>query len=60
MVEKSCQDIRWRETRFSPLADTGVNLPGEQLYTNQTHPYFRAPHIYIAPMMRFTLGMERG
>ncbi|MBN2293452.1 MAG: hypothetical protein JXM70_13565, partial [Pirellulales bacterium] len=22
------------------------NLPGEHLYTSQTHPYFRAPHIY--------------
>lgn len=45
---------------WTPLADTGANLPFEQLYTNQTHPYFRAPHIYFAPMMRFTLGMERG
>ncbi|MCH2211102.1 MAG: hypothetical protein MK110_07355 [Fuerstiella sp.] len=24
------------------------NFPGEQLYTSQTHPYFRAPHIYVA------------
>jgi hypothetical protein len=30
--------------------------PREQLYTNQTQPYFRAPHIYIAPAARF---MER-
>lgn len=29
------------------------NLPGEHLYTNQTHPYFRAPHIYIAMPTRF-------
>ncbi len=29
------------------------NLPGEHLYTNQTHPYFRAPHIYIALPTRF-------
>lgn len=36
------------------------NLPGEQLYTNQTHPYFRAPHIYIALPTRFTLGYLRG
>lgn len=26
---------------------------GEQWYTNGTHPYFRAPHIYIAPATRF-------
>jgi hypothetical protein len=29
------------------------NLPGEHLYTSQTHPYFRAPHISIALPTRF-------
>jgi hypothetical protein len=29
------------------------NVPGEHLYTSQTHPYFRAPHIYIALPTRF-------
>jgi hypothetical protein len=29
------------------------NEPNEHLYTNQTHPYFRAPHIYIATPTRF-------
>ena len=29
------------------------NRPGEHLYTNQTHPYVRAPHIYIALPTRF-------
>jgi hypothetical protein len=29
------------------------DAPFEQLYTNQTFPYFRAPHIYIALPMRF-------
>ncbi len=29
------------------------NLPGEHLYTTQTHPYFRAPHLYIALPTRF-------
>jgi hypothetical protein len=24
------------------------NRPGEHLYTNNTHPYFRAPHIYLS------------
>jgi hypothetical protein len=28
----------------------------EQLYTNQTAPYFRAPHIYIATAARFMQG----
>jgi hypothetical protein len=34
------------------------NLPGEHLYTSGTHPYFRAPHIYIALPTRFV--PERG
>ncbi|MDP2898658.1 MAG: hypothetical protein Q8Q12_19135 [bacterium] len=29
------------------------NKPGEHLYTNGTHPYFRAAHIYIALPTRF-------
>jgi len=32
------------------------NRPGEHLYTNQTQPYFRAPHIYIALPTRFVPG----
>jgi hypothetical protein len=30
-----------------------ANQPGEHLYTNGTHPYFRAPHVYIALPTRF-------
>lgn len=29
------------------------NFPGEHLYTTLTHPYFNAPHIYIALPTRF-------
>ena len=29
------------------------NFEGEHLYTTLTHPYFRAPHIYIATPTRF-------
>lgn len=32
------------------------NLPGEHLYSNMTHPYVRAPHIYIALPTRFVPG----
>ena len=35
-----------------PVA-TNPNAPGEHLYTSQTHPYYRAPHIYIALPTRF-------
>ena len=30
-----------------------ANEPGEHLYTSCTHPYFRAPHIYVALPTRF-------
>ncbi len=36
------------------------NLEGEELYTSQTHPYFRAPHIYVALPTRFTRGFVKG
>ena len=34
------------------------NFPGEHLYTTLTHPYFRAPHLYVALPTRF--HPERG
>ena len=34
-----------------------ANLPDEHLYTNQTHPYCRAPHIYLALPTRYTAGI---
>lgn len=36
------------------------NLPGENLYTSQTHPYFRAPQIYISLPTRFQYGKIAG
>ena len=33
--------------------DLEPNDPGEHLYTSQTHPYFRAPHLYLALPTRF-------
>lgn len=32
--------------------------PREHLYTSQTHPYFRAPHLYVATPMRFLPGRK--
>jgi hypothetical protein len=32
------------------------NFPGEHLYTTLTHPYFRAPHLYIALPTRLHPG----
>ena len=34
------------------------NTPSEHLYTNQTHPYFRATHIYLGIAARFMPGRK--
>jgi hypothetical protein len=34
------------------------DTPMEHLYTNQTHAYFRAPHIYVAVAARFMPGRQ--
>ena len=41
--------IHWSE----PVAMTFGDTPYEHLYTQQTSPYFRAPHIYVAIGARF-------
>ena len=41
--------IHWTEPVEMSFGDT----PREHIYTNQTHPYFRAPHIYVAVAARF-------
>ncbi len=38
---------------WTPAEALNANLPGEHLYTSQTHPYFRAPHLYLALPTRF-------
>jgi len=44
--------LNWRE----PVRMSFGEAPLEHLYTNQTQPYFRAPHIYIATPARFFPG----
>ncbi len=41
--------LQWTEPVEMEFGDTAP----EHLYTNGTHPYFRAPHIYIALAKRF-------
>lgn len=41
--------INWTE----PVEMSFGNTPYEHLYTNQTSPYYRAPHIYISVAARF-------
>ena len=44
--------LNWSEPVPMGFGDT----PREHLYVNQTHPYFRAPHIYVALPVRFMPG----
>jgi hypothetical protein len=46
--------INWSPT----VPMTFGNTPMQHLYTNQTHPYFRAPHIYVAIAARFMPGRQ--
>lgn len=42
----------------APLEMSFGDAPHEHLYTSQTHPYFRAPHLYFATPMRFLPGRK--
>lgn len=44
--------IQWS----SPVLMEYGERPMEHLYTNQTHPYFRAPHLYVGVAARFFPG----
>lgn len=44
--------LTWSET--SPMRYEPAQT--EHFYTNQTHPYFRAPHLYLATAARFVPG----
>jgi hypothetical protein len=46
--------LKWDE----PVPMSFGQTPLEHLYTSQTHPYFRAPHLYIALPMRFVPGRK--
>ena len=55
-------DKKWRSvcrttstdfTHWTPPVPLKPNFPDEHIYTTLTHPYFRAPHIYIATPTRF-------
>ena len=46
--------IHWSEPQRMNFGAT----PMEHLYTNQTSPYFRAPHIYISIAARFMPGRQ--
>jgi hypothetical protein len=42
----------------APVEMSFGETPQEHLYTSQTHPYYRAPHLYVAMPMRFLPGRK--
>jgi hypothetical protein len=54
IAKTTSQDfLHWTEPVQMGYSDTHTTKPSHHLYTNQTHPYFRAPHIYFATAARF-------
>jgi hypothetical protein len=48
----SADFLSWTEAEPMAFGDT----PRQQIYTNNTQSYFRAPHIYLAPAARLMQG----
>lgn len=55
VARATSSDFRhWSEPTMMTYGDT----PAEHLYTNQTNPYFRAPHLYVGVAARFMPGRQ--
>jgi hypothetical protein len=53
MARATSKDLmHWTPSVPMTYGDT----PREQFYVNNTQPYFRAPHLYVAPAARFMQG----
>ncbi|MCG6156974.1 hypothetical protein [Rubinisphaera margarita] len=50
--------INWSEPVLMEYRTSSGEAPIEHLYTNQTHPYFRAPHLYVSVAARFMPGRQ--
>lgn len=48
----------WSEPVLMTYVTDGRESPLEELYTNQTEPYFRAPQLYLAVCARFVPGRQ--
>lgn len=48
--------LNWSDFTMMTYSDTKSTTPSQHLYTNQTQPYYRAPHIYISLPGRFQAG----
>jgi hypothetical protein len=50
--------LQWTAPELMEYRNVDGPAPIEHLYTNQTHPYFRAPHLYVAIAARFMPGRQ--
>lgn len=50
--------LHWSEPVLMEYRRGEEPAPIEHLYTNQTHPYFRAPQIYVGTAARFMPGRQ--
>lgn len=50
--------VTWSAPELMEYRVPGGTPPVEHHYTNQTHPYFRAPHIYVSLAARFMSGRQ--
>jgi|UniRef100_UPI0037850034 hypothetical protein len=53
---ESTDFLKWSAPVLLEYRNPEMEAPIEHLYTNQTHPYFRAPHLYVAIAARFMPG----
>lgn len=50
--------LHWTEPVLMQYRHGETAAPLEHLYTNQTHPYFRAPQLYVSIAARFMPGRQ--
>jgi hypothetical protein len=50
---ESADFVKWSPPVLMEYRNPDGEAPIEHLYTNQTHPYFRAPHLYVSIAARF-------
>lgn len=57
IVRSESKDFsEWSAPVLMEYRNPDMQAPVEHLYTNQTHPYFRAPHLYVSIAARFMPG----
>ncbi len=57
IMRASSEDfVHWQPGTLMDYRTEGRPAPVEEFYINQTRPYFRAPHIYVALPARFMAG----